>query len=84
MQVRLSLLAAACVMLGSQFFFGCRGLHLREAEQIKADLVGMGVSTRTNPPLGITPDLAARGGNGVFRRGEQWVGERLMEGPMRW
>ena len=56
MQVRLSVLAAACVILGSLHFLGCRGPHLRQVEQIKADLVGKTVNARTFPALRITPD----------------------------
>jgi hypothetical protein len=56
MQVRLSLLAAACVILGSLFFFGCRGPHLRQVEQIKADLVGKTVNARTFAAPRITPE----------------------------
>ncbi len=57
MRVRHSVLATACVSLGSLFFFGCGGPRLRSDEQIKADLVGMRLNARTNLALSTTPDL---------------------------
>ena len=57
MRVRDSVLATACVSLGSLFFFGCGGPRLRGDEQIKADLVEKRLNARTNLALSTTSNL---------------------------
>jgi len=69
------------------WFFQLRAANMLPTETWRRSVVDIddvqSTHQRTILQMGTGP-LAARGGNGVFRRGEQWVGERLMEGPMRW